>query len=321
MAHKIDSMFYHGETPWHGLGTKVNQALTCSEAIHAASMDWRVGLQPVFANIGGVYQVVPALNAVVREDTGSILGTVGDRYEPLQNIDAFTFFDQVIGDGGAYLNTAGSLDRGRKIWISAKAPGHVIVGKDEIEKYMLLSSSHDGSSPVSVMFTPIRVVCQNTLNCALQSGKSTITVKHTASVKAKLELARAIIQSSEDYYSMFGDLAGRMIKAKMGDQDLSRMITEIYKIDPAIKAEDLPAQTIRKVETIRELAVTGKGNAPYAGTAWAGYNAVTEYEDHYSPIKGEDKEDRKADSLLFGRSAQAKQLAWNWIVTNYQLAG
>jgi len=157
-------MMYVGEKPWHGLGTRLENAATSAEAIKAAGLDWNVTKQPLF--LEGGMQLERAL-ATVREDTGAVLGVVGKVYQPLQNKDAFSFFDAVVGIKEAMYHTAGALGKGECVWILAKLPGVVrVVGDDITEKYLLLTNRHDGWGSATVMFTPIRVVCQSAIRSA-----------------------------------------------------------------------------------------------------------------------------------------------------------
>ena len=178
MAHNLamtngkTAMAYTGDKPWHGLGTSVANAMTSAEAIGLAGLDWGVVKQPVyFANDISKYKRIENKFATVRVDTMDPLGIVGNVYRPLQNKEAFSFFDAIVGDKLAMYHTAGALGKGERIWLLAKLPGECwITPKDNIEKFLLLTNSHDGYSSVEFMVTPIRVVCQNTLNMAFSDN-------------------------------------------------------------------------------------------------------------------------------------------------------
>lgn len=180
MAHELEirngkaSMMYVGDLPWHGLGTALQKPATATEAIKAAKLDWEVVKTPVYACVGNNRLVPTDSFAVVRSDMVDkpeceVLGVVGKDYTPLQNRDAFSFFDPIAGEGAAIYHTAGVLAGGRRVWMLAKLPGETrVIGDDISHKYLLLFNSHDGSGAVGVKFTPVRVVCQNTLTMALQ---------------------------------------------------------------------------------------------------------------------------------------------------------
>jgi phage/plasmid-like protein (TIGR03299 family) len=190
MAHELEirngeaSMFYVNEVPWHGLGTRLSGPATAAEAIKAAKLDWTVAKVPLYAVQGETSVRVPDAYGVIREDLWGqpacpVLGIVGKHYTPLQNAEAFTFFDPIVGQNAAIYHTAGAIRDGERIWLLAKLPSQiVVVGDDVADKYLLLSNSHDGGSAVQVKFTPVRVVCNNTLTLALSSGP-TIRVAHT----------------------------------------------------------------------------------------------------------------------------------------------
>ena len=190
------AMMYYGEAPWHRLGTKLDHPATAEEAIRAASLDWEVAKKPLFISHGEKSHEVPDRFAVVRQDQldqdekPAVLGIVGPEYTPWQNREAFAWFDPIVGQGAAVYHTAGALGNGERVWILAKLPDKIqVIGDDIADKYLLLSNSHDGGSSVQVKFTPIRVVCQNTLTMALSEGRS-IRIHHTKNLKERMAAAR-----------------------------------------------------------------------------------------------------------------------------------
>jgi phage/plasmid-like protein (TIGR03299 family) len=191
-------MFYIDEVPWHGLGTRLDKPATAQEAIQAARLDWKVKKIPLFA--GSKHIPVPDRFAIVRrtgdqiQKSDPVLGVVSNEYTPLQNSEAFSFFDPIVGQNAAIYHTAGALGLGERVWILAKLPGQIrVVGDDITEKYLLLSNSHDGKSSVQIKFTPVRVVCQNTLTLALTDGSSVFRVSHYSNIHQKLEQAHQML--------------------------------------------------------------------------------------------------------------------------------
>ena len=182
MSANVESMFYVRETPWHGLGTKVNEAPTSKDALIYAGLDWKVVQNNVYTQDGSL---ISGYKANIRSTDRSVLGIVSDRYKIVQNQDAFQFTDDLLGEGVTY-ETAGSLQGGRKVWMLARMPHRYIISGDEIEPYLVVMNSHDGSSGIKVAMTPIRVVCQNTLNLALGSAKRIWTTKHTENVMSRV---------------------------------------------------------------------------------------------------------------------------------------
>src|SRR5439155_25560888 len=203
MPHRIEirigraSMFYVEKPAWHGLGTKLQKPATAAEAIQAANLSWKVVKKPIRAGKDGERQVtMPHTFATVREDLSSnlaeacpVFGVVGESYTPLQNQEAFAFFDPIVGKDAAIYETAGALGDSERVWILAKLPSDIrVIGDDIANKFLLLSNSHDGSSAVQIKFTPIRVVCQNTLTMALNQGR-TLRVPHVKSLRDRMKQA------------------------------------------------------------------------------------------------------------------------------------
>jgi len=194
MPANLESMFYVRETPWHGLGMRVEEALNSKEALVSAGLDWKVTQRPIYTadfvcGSGNVYttseQIIPNFKANVRDIDNQVLGVVTDRYKIVQNEEAFAFTDALIGEGVRY-ETAGSLQGGRRVWILGKLPENYIIGGERIEPYMVFSNSHDGTAAIKVAMTPIRVVCQNTLNLAISQAKRSWSTKHTGGVHNRM---------------------------------------------------------------------------------------------------------------------------------------
>ena len=167
MSANVETMFYVRQRPWHGLGTEVQEAPTSADALIYAGLDWEVLQKNVYAEDGSL---IPGYRVNTRSTDNAALGIVSDRYKVVQNEDAFQFTDDLLGAGVSY-ETAGSLQGGRKVWLLARMPHRYIIAGDEIAPYLVVKNSHDGSSGIKVAMTPIRVVCQNTLNLALDSAK------------------------------------------------------------------------------------------------------------------------------------------------------
>lgn len=166
MSANVETMFYVREAPWHGLGVRVESALNSEDALEMSGLNWNVIQRPIMTS---TYDPIPGYKANIRDTDDRVLGVVTDRYRVVQNAEAFAFTDALLGEGVKY-ETAGSLQNGRKIWLLAKLPNKYIIESDQIEPYLVFSSSHDGSGSIKVAMTPIRVVCQNTLNIALSTA-------------------------------------------------------------------------------------------------------------------------------------------------------
>ena len=333
-------MMYTGETPWHGLGTKLDNPATAVEAIQAAHLDWTVAGSPVYmmdteptnqpSGLISHRQIeIPGYQAIHRTDTGKVFGIMTDRYEVVQNEDAWTFMDTVLGPGEAHYHTAGALREGRVVWILAKLDGTVeIVKGDPVEKYLLLVTSHDGSLSLQIHTTPIRAVCGNTVTAALAHGRQYVAIKHTSSVHRRIEQAQKALAQGEAYFHDMVMEARQLSRHQMNEKDMAAFTKALLEIHP---------QTIRKINSqtesaerqINELFITGKGqdNPMVWGTAWAAYNAVTEYIDYRSTVQrvggGQGSlvaQDRRLHRSWFGKGQDMRNRAWS-LLRNHRLRG
>ena len=349
MAHEIESIAWHGERPWHGLGTEVQHCMTSEEAILAAGLNWEVEKQPVFVKqrsavvtipdgevrtseeatpvVGDVIVEVPDYFAIVRRTDSKPLGVVGSRYTPLQNSQAFAFFDELVGVKDAIYETAGSLRGGKIIWIMCKLPGQIGWTEDPIEQWLVLSNAHDGSRQLLVMVTPFRVVCMNTLNFAMQSATETIEIRHTSGILDKVVDAREALGIITEY---FVDMDGVLKKLKACTLKEAQIKSYVHSLFPfKVKTDSLPgmegaldiefgARMKGYVEKVLELVETGKGTdiPGVKGTAYGVLNAAVEFADHWKPVKGKNNDVllRKLDSLWFGSAARFKQKAFDHIM-------
>jgi len=317
MGHELSSingrtsMMYVGEVPWHGLGTKLDAPATARETIAAAGLDYEVSLASLTTTDG---IPVPTRKAVVRVDTNDVLGVVGNSYVPVQNAQAFGFLDTIAADGGIRYHTAGALRRGERIWLLGKLPGQIRVkGSDDLtEKYLLLSNSHDGSSALRVFFTPIRVVCSNTLAMADRSGKGEgIAIRHQGNLSAKVREAQVVLGLARRYYDNLEIRIDFLASHHPTAAQLGRYFQALYP-DP----EDGSTSRARNVrDTLYSLFERGKGQEIPAirHSSWAAFNAVTEFVDHRRSSRGRSDQERgsnRLESAWFGSGNKLKQHAF-----------
>lgn len=311
-----NTMAYAGAEPWHKLGVRFDQDFLAEEAIVAAQLGYTVEKEPLYRNLndegqnsGEAYHKVNAF-ATVRTDTREVLGIVGDRYEPLQNRDAFAFFDNLIVEGQARYHTAGALGRGEKVWLLARTPEiFSVLPGDEVENYLLLSNAHDGSGAVEVRLTPIRVVCQNTLGMAKADSKPIVKIRHTINVEDRIAMAGRIVRETVSRMHGAYEQYEALAKCKVTDQDCEDYINAIFGVEPDRK-ENPRAFTMRErkiadfdISLTRGMGVDIPG---VQGTAWWLYNGAVEYADYFAKVKaGTDR----TDALLFGSIADFKQKA------------
>jgi phage/plasmid-like protein (TIGR03299 family) len=300
MAHEVEKMLYVGSAPWHGLGTRFIEAPPLSEAIVAAGLDWKVGTKPLFTADG---TPVPA-KATIRESDNSILGVVGPTYKPLQNLEAFNFFAPFIDQKLATIETAGSLREGKRVFILAKLaldPTTIVKG-DDIEKYVLLSNSHDGTLAVRVGFTPIRVVCNNTLQIAHNDQASKlIRVRHSGNIVQNLENLREVMNLANQQFEASAEQYRFLATKQINSLDLAKYVKLIFA-DP--KSENGGERVLAQIIPLFE---KGRGNDMIGvkGSMWAAYNAVSEYLQYE---RGTDSHNR-LDSMWFGNSASLNKKA------------
>ncbi len=321
MTANVETMMYQGQKPWHGLGVQVEGSINSAEAIKQAGLDWEVALTQLQTANG---TIIPDTFGVQRSTDNSVLGIVGNQYTPLQNRDAFGFFDPIVSAGEANYETAGSLKQGARVWILAKLnrePSVIVPqSNDIVEKFILLSNSHDGKMAVRVGFTPIRVVCQNTLAHAHAASSSRlIRVTHGMQVRQNVESLRETMNLANQEFEATADKYRALASKQINSKDLLKYVKQVLgREEPITVDTDYAAPEAKgKVENrIIELFETGAGNnmEGVAGTTWAAYNAVTDYLSHE---RGNDEQNR-IHSLWFNGSKQvserALQYAYNYAV-------
>lgn len=318
MAHELattngrTAMMYAGEVPWHGLGTRLDQPATAREAIQAAGLDYSADLKEVWTNDG---TPIPQRRAVVRSDTGCVLGIVGTSYVPVQNHQAFGFLDAIVADGQLRYHTAGALGKGERVWMLAKLPDHIRVkGSDDItEKFLLLSNSHDGSSSLRVFFTPIRVVCANTLAIAERNGRGQgASIVHKGDLTAKIRQAQEVLGLAKRFYDDAEAKINQLASHYPSSRQLEEFFQQVYPDSP----EGESARTKNVRAEIFRLFEHGIGHDMPAirHTTWTALNAVTEYVDHARSTRGKNSMERasnRLESSWFGSGARLKQRAWD----------
>lgn len=286
MSAEVESNFYFGEVPWHGLGIELDHPATAREAIQAASLDWTVTKEPI--SIASTGTLIPKSYATVRESDGKPLGVVGEIYTPLQNSEAFDFMDGLAHDGSMRYHVAGSLFSGEQVFILGKIGNMEIIPSDQIDNYILLVHSHNGQKTIRVLFTAVRVVCNNTVNLALQQGKKQgLSIKHTKNAKNRIIEAQKILGLGQKQFNAFEQFGKAATKIEFNTNLLNNFIKAVLPEPPeeAKRAITINEKTRDKLVELFESG-TGTDIPGVAGTAWAAYNAVSEFTNYYRPIKG-----------------------------------
>lgn len=348
MAHEFDSGFFYQKPAWHRLGTVVNEQLTTREAIVAAGMNWEVLEVPIFANsnilldgtiapwlVDPDIHTIPDKKALIRSDTGRTLHVCNTSWTVLQNEKAFTWFDPLIQDGDVYLDAAISLQEGKRIAITAKIKdgvGSVLPG-DDVELYIILYNSHDGTLQVGMMFSTIRAVCANTLGAAISDRKrkgdyaqfekgddlavtaKSVRAKHTKNLHQNMALVQGTIDVAKRNFGLTLEQYRSMAKTPMNEALFREYLCRVYDYNVEMKP-NAQGKTIKDMRGYNQLlknfeAGVGIDIKGVEGTLWQGYQAVTQHITHAKD--GSDIEDqrKRLNQLLFGTAADLTQKAHN----------
>ena len=281
MPANVETMMYTRETPFHGLGTRVEEAPTSREALRLAGLDWTVDSRPVYDEL---IREIPGYKANVRSSDNKTLGIVTNRYKVVQNTEAFEFTDNLIG-GEVHYETAGSLQGGKRIWLLAKLPSRIVVG-DEVDPYLCFTNCHDGTGAIRACMTPIRVVCNNTLNLAFKTTKRQWSTKHVGDIEAKMAEARSVLQFADEYMEAMGLHAEKLAKTKVNTADLNAVLDEMFPV----KEDDSDCKKKNAARAKEEIMVCWY--APdldnFRGTAWGAVNAISDFATHNQPRRNTD---------------------------------
>ena len=288
------------ELPWHNLGTIVD-TMSSKEAMKLGGLNFEVEKRPLYVNGSAMEfeeakqyariqrkftrvegEIKPEYSrlikfkdkfSVVRKDNDYPLGIVGSKYTPVQNIEAFNFFDDIAQDGIAEYETAGALGNGEVVFITAKVTESMTIHTDQIDKYLLISLSHDGSSAITVAYTPIRVVCNNTLTIALKSSRNKVQIRHTSSAHDRLHAAKATLGLISYGDSSHTDYFNRLLDIHVTEDNVIDLFANAYKLD----TNSLSTKGRNILEANLDYYYNGLGQKEYVGTGWGAFNAVTGY--------------------------------------------
>jgi len=357
MAHNLNynsntgkhSFFSVKEKAWHGLGTIVQDYPTSAEAMKFAGLDYTVEKRPLYTLDGeqmrmeadlnteglefnaGKDIIVPNYSATVRTDNDVVLGVVGKDYHVVQNTDAFSFFDSIVGGGdGILYETAGALGKGERIFITAKLPSYIRVGKDDlIEQYLFLTTSHDGFGSITAAFTPVRIVCNNTLNAAMKTARNAIRIRHSSGASDRLSQAHTLMGISSKLGEELQEIFNHWSKVRINDSQVKKLIQlamapnkeVLNKLEKGI--EDEASACYRNI--VEEVFSYAMGNPSQTlettqGTVFGAYNAVTGYFQNVRKFKDNDAKFR---SITEGTARLRAQTAFDLCTTfskNNQLA-
>ena len=269
MSANVETMFYTRVTPWHGLGTRVEEAPCAKEALALAGLDWRV---------------------------------VTDRYKVVQNEDAFAFTDELLGEGVSY-ETAGSLQGGRRTWILAKLPQRYMISGDEVTPYLVFMNSHDGTGAIKAAMTPVRVVCQNTLNLALSTAKRSWSTVHAGDIRGKLEDARNTLFYADQYMEELGKAMDQLNLIRLSDRQVYAYIDALFPIMDG-STEQQKKNVLRLREEVKSRYYEAPDLKHVGKNGYRFVNAVSDFAIHAKPLR----ESAKYRENLFARTVEGNPL-------------
>lgn len=280
MAANVETMFSVRQKPWHGLGTIVMEAPTSADALKLAGLDWQVLQEPIYTEFG---ELIENYRANVRNSDRKVLGVVSDRYKVVQNVDAFSFTDELLGKGVRY-ETAGSLQEGKKVWLLARLPREYIIAGERISPYLVFSNTHDGSGSVKVAVTPVRVVCNNTLNLALDTASRSFSMIHTGNIQDKIQEAKDTLFMAEEYMDRLGAEFEQLRRQKITDVEVKEYISLLLPME-----KDSTKLQSKNIIRLREDMMKRYYDAPdlqnVGNNAYRFINAVSDFATHSNPLR------------------------------------
>ena len=280
MSANVETMFSARVKPWHEIGTVVEECPNSKEALGLAGLDWQVEQKDIYTN---GENLVPGYKANVRNTDQRVLGVVSDRYQVVQNEEAFAFTDELLG-GGVRYETAGALQGGRRTFILARLPQRFIIAGDEIMPYFVIMNSHDASCSIKAAMTPVRVVCQNTLNLAFRTAKRTWMTKHTSNIMERIDDARITLQFAEQYMKELGKGVDELARKRLTDKKVMEYMSEFFPVTADMTA----AQRKNNLSLLGDMKARYFDAPDLQDMGKNGYrfvNAVSDFATHAEPIR------------------------------------
>lgn len=308
MSHDIEqfedgssAFFSNREVPWHRLGTVTEGAQTASDALQLAQLDWEVTKadEPIsttitLGNNKPKVLTLPDKFMTYRNHPKkgvTALGVVGKDYSVIQNSEAFDFLNLLVDESGAVFETAGSLKDGKQVFMSMKLPDSIKLAgsSDEVEMYLMATTSHDGSKAFQVAVTPIRVVCANTVAYGLKKAKATWSIRHTTNAQHKVHQARESMGLAFAYVEEWEEQANKLASETFSEKQLDNFLKAVVR-EPRKETDRRKNNVVATRNEIKALALNAHTQGHVRGTKWAAYNAVVEWADWARPVRGKDDE-------------------------------
>lgn len=320
MPANVETMYSAVDTPWHRIGTVTDKAVNSEQAISHAGLDWTVSTRPVVTfdranETEGNFIDIPDTFATVRDSDDTVLGVVGDRYKVVQNKECFNFLDTVVDDSEATYETAGSLNNGKIVWMMLNLGKEIKVDEDVTVPYLLMVNSHDGSTSVRGLPTPIRVVCSNTLRLALSSNAyKGFSFRHTQNVDGRIQQARTLLNLSYEYVDGFQEEMEKLLDTTVTDDMFYDVLENLMPLPIAKENNASQVSRVNQQRASIEKLWYEPEFANQQGTAWSLLNAVSNYEQWQSHLRGEtSRDERIAIKTVQNTESPLTQKAWNLV--------
>ena len=305
MAHNVETMAYAGEVPWHGLGVPVSNELTPNQMMKKAGLDWTVEQIDSYVTVGDK-KIPTGMKALVRSSDNKVLTNIGQVWNPVQNEDAFNFFSEYVLKGDMEMHTAGSLKGGQLVWALAKVKESFdLFGGDTVESYLLFSNPHKYGFSIDVRFTPIRVVCNNTLSLSLEAkAERSVKVGHRTEFNAdEVKKALGIASAKLSQYKEMAEFLG---SKRYNIDNLIEYYNTVFPrtADKRVQNQELSVETLSKNAKAAFDAIELQPGAKYAeGSWWQAFNSVTYVTDH---LQGRNPDNRLYSSWFGGNQRRKR---------------
>lgn len=313
MAHELEivngeaNMAYVGEVPWHGLGKRVPADVSPEQMLKAANLDWAVEKRPLFYNTK-TGPILTKTNALVRSTDEKVLTIISDNWNPVQNLEAFEFFNDFVMAGDMEMHTAGSLRDGKMVWAMAQIKDSFeLFGGDKVEGYLLFSNPHEFGRSIDIRFTPVRVVCNNTLTMALD-GKAKHAVKVSHRIKFDGDDVKETLGIAKDQLQRYKEQALFLGQRKYKKENIVEYFNRVF---PSLSKDEFKKQDLSKAPISRQaeeamvLLHTQPGARFAEGSWWQAFNTVTYMADH----KLGRSQDSRLSSSWYGLNRAKKEKA------------
>lgn len=294
-----EHIFVDRTTTWHAIGKSVEECRNMEQVLAASGLDYEVTKEPVFTTIDDKQILIPN-RFVTRNSNGKLYDVVSDKFEVVQNRDAFDFVSY-MGDELQF-EKAGETANGM-VYVIGKLPEVSILG-DAFTPHVIFRNGFSGKVKITAAICPLRIVCQNQFNFAFKNAENAVTIRHVANAEAKLQEAREVLKMSADYMARVNEMAHEYVRIKLGAAELDKVFDAMFPMDGI---ENMNSYKRSRLEQAREqfkTAYLADDNANFRGTAWGVINAYTDFITHKVPTgNSATKDEGKFMTVTFNPAA------------------